>query len=76
MSAIRVRDGIVVKEFSSLVNPKCLIPKKIMDITGINNAMVADAPTIENVLPEYLDFLSDDIIVGYNLTTFDYNVIL
>ena len=75
MSAIRVRDGIVVKEFSSLVNPKCLIPKQIMNITGINNAMVADAPTIENVLPEYLDFLSDDIIVGYNLTTFDYNVI-
>ena len=75
MSAIRVRDGIVVKEFSSLVNPKCLIPQQIMDITGINNAMVADAPTIEVVLPDYLEFLSDDILIGYNLTTFDYNII-
>ena len=75
MSALRVRDGVVVNEFSSLVNPKCLIPKHIMDITGINNSMVADAPTIEDILPVYLEFLSNDIIVGYNLTTFDYNII-
>ena len=75
LSAIRVRSGIVVKEFSSLVNPKCLIPQQIIGITGINNVMVADAPTIEAVLPDYLEFLSDDIIVGYNLTTFDYNII-
>lgn len=75
LSAIRVRNGVVVNEFSSLVNPRCLIPKQIMDITGINNTMVADAPTIESVLPDYLEFLSDDIIVGYNLTTYDYNII-
>ena len=75
LSAIRVRSGEVVDEFSSLVNPKRPIPSAVVAITGINNEMVLGAPKTEDVLNSFLDFLGDDIIVGYNINTFDYNII-
>ena len=75
LSAIKVRDGLVIDEFSSLVNPKRPIPSAVIAITGIDNAMVAGAPKAEDVLNAFLDFLGGDIIVGYNINTFDYNII-
>lgn len=75
LSAIKVRDGLVIDEFSSLVNPKRPIPSAVIAITGIDNTMVAGAPKAEDVLNDFLDFLGGDIIVGYNINTFDYNII-
>lgn len=75
MSAIKIRGGEAIEEFSSLVNPKCLIPVRAMEITGITNAMVSGAPTVEVVLPQFLEFIGNDVIVGYNINTFDYNII-
>jgi len=75
LSAIKVRGGLVINEYSSLVNPRRPIPSAVIAITGINNEMVAGAPKAEDVLNEFLDFIGDDIIVGYNINTFDYNII-
>ena len=75
LSAIRVRNGLVVDEFSSLVNPKRPIPSAVIAITGIDNSMVIGAPVVESALSSFLDFLGNDIIVGYNINTFDYNII-
>lgn len=75
LSAIKVRDGVVVEEYSSLVNPQMPIPRGVIDLTGITNDMVKDAEPLSVVLPIYLAFIGDDIVVGYNINTFDYNVI-
>lgn len=75
LSAIKVRDGLVIDEFSTLVNPNRSIPPLVTSITGIDNSMVAGAPVTKEVMCKFLDFIGDDIVVGYNINTFDYNIL-
>ena len=67
ISAIKYRNNRRVDEFSSLVKPELSIPYYITRLTGINDAMVADAPAIDEVILCFMDFLADDIIAGYNV---------
>ena len=67
ISAIKYRNNRRVDEFSSLVKPELSIPYYITRLTGINDAMVADAPAIDEVIISFMDFLTDDIIAGYNV---------
>lgn len=64
----------VVDEFTSLVNPESLIPDYITALTGIDNAMVADAPTFAEISEAILAITEDTIFVAHNVN-FDYNVI-
>lgn len=75
ISALRVRDNAVVDTFSSLVNPQIHIPGKITSITHITDEMVERAPTIEDIFDDFLKFVGNDIVIGHNIDTFDYNVI-
>lgn len=72
ISAIKIKENKVLDTFSTLVNPCVRIDTFITDLTGITNEMVKDSPTIENVLPTFLDFIQDNIIVGHNIN-FDIN---
>ena len=56
IGAVKVRGGEVLGEFQTLVNPRTEIPPFIAVLTGISNAMVADAPPIESALPAFLEF--------------------
>ncbi len=67
IGALRVRGGKPVVRFSTLVKPDAWIPAAITNLTGISNAMVEKAPPITAVLPEFLDFLGDDVILGHNV---------
>lgn len=67
ISAIKYRNNRRVDEFSSLVKPDFSIPYYITRLTGIDDAMVADAPSIDEVIISFMDFLADDIIAGYNV---------
>lgn len=64
----------VVEEFTSLVNPEALIPDYITALTGIDNAMVADAPTFAEVAEQVLSITENTVFVAHNVN-FDYNVI-
>lgn len=64
----------VVDEFTSLVNPEALIPDYITALTGIDNAMVADAPTFSEIAEQILSITENTIFVAHNVN-FDYNVI-
>ena len=66
IGAIKVQGTRIVDSFSQLVNPGRPIPQKIQEITNITNAMVADMPPIEEVLPKFMEFVGDATMVAHN----------
>lgn len=67
IGAQRFRGGELDAEFQSLVNPRREIPAFITVLTGISQRMVAGAPPIDEVMPAFLEFLGDAVIVGHNV---------
>ena len=67
IGAVKVVGGEIVDRFSQLINPERAIPGRIQQLTGISTAMVFDQPLAADVLPRYLDFLGDGILVAHNL---------
>ncbi|MBN1792231.1 3'-5' exonuclease [Candidatus Woesearchaeota archaeon] len=74
IAAVRYNGRRRIGQFHSLVNPEVRIPSFITSLTGINNEMVRDAPTISKVLPGFLEFLGGSVIVAHN-ASFDYGFI-
>ncbi len=72
IGAVRVRNFEICATFSQLVNPGKIISERITNITGIDNGMVSDAPYIDEVIPEFVDFAGGDILLGHNVQ-FDYS---
>ena len=72
ISAIQVRNNTIFKTFSSLVQPSFEIDEYIEELTGITNEMLKNAPKISSVLPDFLNFIENDILLGYNVN-FDIN---
>jgi DNA polymerase III subunit epsilon len=66
IGAVKVRAGRTLGEFQTLVNPGEPIPPFIAVLTGITDAMVAPAPPICQVLPEFLDFAAGSVLVAHN----------
>ena len=66
IGAVRIENGEVKETFDEFVNPEIPIPSKIQNLTGINDEMVKDAGTIDQVLPRFLDFAADAVIVAHN----------
>lgn len=62
----------ILEQQTDLINPKTYIPRKIVEITGITEAMVSTAPVAAEVLPNYLPMLSQGILTAHNLE-FDYS---
>lgn len=71
IGAVKVRDGKTQEVFSELINPGIKLPYYITKLTGITDEMLAGKRTIEDVLPEFVRFAGDDILMGHNLM-FDY----
>jgi DNA polymerase III epsilon subunit family exonuclease len=71
IAAAVVKDGKIKKEFQTLINPQVKIPSFITKLTGINNEMVKDAPTIREIMPCFLKILDKNIFVAHN-ATFDF----
>jgi DNA polymerase III epsilon subunit family exonuclease len=66
IGAYRVRDGVVVDEFQTLVNPQMPIPPFIVGLTGISDRMVRNAPLFADVVDEFLSFIGDSVLVAHN----------
>ena len=74
IGAIKIKNNKIVSKFNSLVKPKNAIDEYITELTGITNEMVKYAPTIEEVLPDFMDYIDNDILIGHNVN-FDINFI-
>jgi len=85
IGAIKVRNNTVVETFESLIKPNGYyydddngvevfgyVDDFITNLTGITNEMLKSAPSLEEVLPQYIDFIKNDIVLGNNVH-FDIN---
>jgi DNA polymerase III subunit epsilon len=66
IGAVKVRGGAVLGELATLVDPGRNIPPQIVALTGITSAMVYNAPTIDSVLPAFLEFSRGAVLVAHN----------
>ncbi len=67
IGAVMFRGGECLGTFQSLVDPGSAVPPSITVLTGITSAMLVDAPRIAEVLPSFLEFLGDAVVVGHNV---------
>lgn len=73
--AVYIHDGErVVQHFETLINPNQSIPRYIQALTGINDAMVADAPQFDEVAETLYDLLNDKIFIAHSVN-FDYSFV-
>ncbi|MEG2310866.1 MAG: PolC-type DNA polymerase III, partial [Clostridia bacterium] len=66
IAVCKVKNGEIVDEYSTFVNPERLIPQKLQELTHITNEMVKDSPTVDAMLPEFLEFCKGSILVAHN----------
>ena len=71
IAALKYKDGKIVNEFSTLVNPEVRIPRFITRLTGIDDEMVKDQPKIKEVMPRFCSFLGESPFVAH-FAAFDY----
>ena len=69
---MRVRENEPTERFDLLVKPPTLVSDFITELTGITNQQLENAPDISDALPQALDFIGEDIVIGHNVN-FDIN---
>ena len=75
IAAVRVEAGLEVARWSTLVNPETPISTFIQNLTGISDALVANAPRFEDVAPDLMALLQGAVLVAHNVR-FDHGFLL
>ncbi|MCI5856100.1 MAG: PolC-type DNA polymerase III [Agathobacter sp.] len=75
IGAVKVENGAITDKFSTFVNPQVPIPFRIEELTSIKDDMVVGYPTIDVILPQFVEFCKDCIMVAHN-ADFDMSFIL
>ena len=65
---VRVDQGILTAEYQTLVKTEHSLPVKIKRLTGITDAQLKNAPDLSEVLPNILEFMTDQPIIGHNIS--------
>lgn len=74
IGAVRVENGVITDRMDEFVNPDVPIPFEIERLTGINDSMVMGAEKIDVILPKFLEFAKDAVLVAHN-ASFDVSFI-
>lgn len=72
IGAVKIKDNQIVDTFSCLVNPKCKIPTRVVELTGITDEMVSEGMDKDEAISQLLSFIEGYILVGQNIN-FDYS---
>ena len=75
LAAVRVRDGVVVDQFQSLVKPDQPVTFEAARVHGISNEALANAPTFAEVWPTFRAFCGGDVVVAHNGYDFDFKIL-
>lgn len=67
LSALRVKGDEITESYTQLVRPISPISSRITSLTGITNEMLKGAAALEEVLSEFIDFIGEDIVIGYSV---------
>ena len=74
IGAVRVREGKITDRMETFVNPGRKLEERIIELTGIRNEQLENAPDIEMILPKLLDFIGEDVLLGHSVM-FDYSFV-
>ena len=74
IGAVKIEDGVITEEFHQLIDPGVPVPWKITEITGITDELLVGQPTIEKILPLFLEFCKECALVAHN-ASFDMSFI-
>lgn len=74
LGAARIREGKVVDTFSTFVNPGRSLSDRIVELTGITDADLDNAPYIEEIIEDFTKFVGEDVLLGHNII-FDYSFV-
>lgn len=67
-----IKDGVIVKEYHTLVNPGMIIPKEVTELTGITQEMAEEGVDIQRAMRDFLEFADNFVLVGHNIL-YDYS---
>lgn len=66
LAAVKIKNGEIIDRFEDFANPHHPLSATTIDLTGITDDMVKDAPDIEVVIKRFKDWVGDDILVAHN----------
>ena len=75
IGAYKIEEGEITECFSTFVNPERKLSEEIINLTGITEEMVADAPRTEDVMPDFYKFCYGSVLVGHNIAGFDFKFV-
>jgi DNA polymerase III epsilon subunit family exonuclease len=75
IGAFKIVDGIIKESFTTFINPEKKLSEEIIKLTGIDDSMVANAPTYQKVMPDFYKFCNGSILVGHNIAGFDFKFV-
>jgi DNA polymerase III epsilon subunit family exonuclease len=67
LGAVSIENGIIKEQFSTFINPGFPIPSEIIELTHITDEDVKDAPSIEDVLPDFYKFSEGAVLAAHNI---------
>lgn len=71
IGAVKVRNGDIIEQFSTLLDPNMTLPQRIAELTGITDEMLCNAPQAADIMPHFAAFCEELPIMGHNVS-FDY----
>jgi ATP-dependent DNA helicase UvrD/PcrA len=75
IAAVRIKNGEIVDELQTLINPEMSISKGAQAVHNISESDVKNAPTLERFWHQFMDFIGDDLIIAHNGYAFDFAIL-
>ncbi|MBN8250050.1 PolC-type DNA polymerase III [Priestia flexa] len=66
LAAVKMKEGEIIDKFESFANPHHPLSATTIELTGITDDMVQDAPDASEVLKKFSDWIGNDILVAHN----------
>ena len=66
LAAVKIRGGEIIDKFEAFANPHHPLSATTIELTGITDDMVRDAPDVVDVVRDFKEWIGDDVLVAHN----------